>query len=138
VDPLTPQPGAGSGAGLTTRLRLALAEALRARDTIAVSALRSALGAIGNAEAVEPGVTAPAGSAGPYVAGAVSGLGAAEVPRRSLSAAQTEQIVRAEAAEREDAARGYERAGQAGRAGRLRREAQLLLAVLADDDRPGR
>ncbi|HXZ76959.1 MAG TPA: hypothetical protein VEH31_39645 [Streptosporangiaceae bacterium] len=128
----------GPAPGLTARLRLALAGALRARDTIAVSALRSALGAVGNAEAVEPGVTAPAGSAGPHVAGAVSGLGAAEVPRRSLSAAQAEQIVRAEAAEREDAARGYERAGQAARAGRLRREAQLLLAVLADDDRPGR
>src|SRR5262249_13453553 len=61
----------------TTRVRLALAEAPRARDTIAVSALRSALGAIGNAEAVEPGRTTPAGSAGPHVAGAVPGLGAA-------------------------------------------------------------
>ena len=138
MDPLRPETRARPGTDAQERLRLALAEALRARDMVAVSALRSALGAIGNAEAVEPGVTAPAGSAGPHVAGAVSGLGAAEGPRRSLSAAQTEQIVRAEAAEREDAARGYERAGQAGRAGRLRREAQLLLAVLADDDRPGR
>jgi uncharacterized protein YqeY len=138
VDPLRPEAGAGPGAGIRARLRRALAEALRARDTIAVSALRSALGAIGNAEAVEPGAVAPAGSAGPHVAGAVSGLGAAEVPRRSLSPAQIERIVRAEAAEREDAARGYEQAGQADRAGRLRREARLLLAVLADDDRAGR
>ena len=137
MDPLTPQPGAGPGGDVTTRLRLALAEALRARDTMAVSALRSALGAIGNAGAVGPGAPAAAGPAGPHIAGAVSGLGAAEVPRRDLSAAQIEQIVRAEAAEREDAARGYERAGQAGRAGRLRREAELLLAVLADDGRPG-
>jgi uncharacterized protein YqeY len=133
VDRLRPEPGGG----VQARLRLALAEALRARDTIAVSALRSALGAIGNAEAVEPGAAAPAGAAGPHVAGAVSGLGAAEVPRRSLSAAQIEQIVQAEATEREDGARGYERAGQADRASRLRREAQLLLAVLTDDDRPG-
>ena len=138
MDPLNPEAGAGPGADIRARLRLALAQALRARDTIAVSALRSALGAIGNAEAVEPGPAAPAGSAGPHVAGAVSGLGAADVPRRSLSAAQIEYIVRAEATEREDAARGYERAGQAGRAGRLRREAQLLLAVLTDDGRPGR
>jgi len=136
VDPLRPEADAGPGAGIRARLRLALAEALRARDTIAVSALRSALGAIGNAEAVEPGAAAPAGSAGPHVAGAVSGLGAAEVPRRSLSPAQIERIVREEAAEREDAARGYERAGHADRAGRLRREARLLLAVLADDDHP--
>jgi hypothetical protein len=138
VDPLRPEAGAGPSAGTRPRLRLALAEALRTRDTIAVSALRSALGAIGNAEAVEPGAAAAAGSAGPHVAGAVSGLGASEVPRRSLSEAQIEQIVQAEATEREDAARDYERAGQAGRADLLRREAQLLLAVLADDDRPGR
>jgi len=132
VDPLRPE----ADAGILARLRLALAEALRARDTIAVSALRSALGAIGNAEAVEPGAAAPAGSGGPHVAGAVSGLGAAEAARRSLSPAQIEGIVRAEAAEREDAARGYEQAGHADRATRLRREARLLLAVLADDDRP--
>jgi len=133
VDSLRPE----AGAGLRARLRLALAEALRARDTIAVSALRSALGAIGNAEAVEPGAATPAGSGGPHVAGAVSGLGAAEVARRSLSPAQIEGIVRAEAAEREDAARGYEQAGHADRADRLRREARLLLAVLADDSGPG-
>jgi uncharacterized protein YqeY len=120
------------------RLRLALAESLRARDTIAVSALRSALGAIGNAETVEPGTAAPTGSGSPHVAGAVAGLGAAEAPRRRLSAAEVEQIVRVEAGERERAAHDYERAGHADRAGRLRREAQLLLAVLTDDDRPGR
>ncbi len=142
VDPSTPEADAGPGADLTARLRQALAEALRAQDMVAVSALRSALGAIGNAEAVEPGAAAPAAlgrpadPGSPHVAGAVAGLGAAEVPRRSLSAAQIEQIVRAEATEREDAARGYERAGRADRADRLRREAQLLLAVLMDDDRP--
>jgi uncharacterized protein YqeY len=142
VDPFRPETGAGPGADLPARLRLALTEALRARDMVAVSALRSALGAIGNAEAVEPGAAAPAGlgrpadPGSPQVAGAVAGLGAAEVARRSLSAAQIEQIVRAEAAEREDAARGYERAGRADPADRLRREAQLLLAVLVDDDRP--
>ena len=105
---LRPEAGAGPGGGVQARLRLALAESLRARDTIAVSALRSALGAIGNAEA----------------------------ERRRLSAAEIEQIVRGEAGEREGAARDYEQAGHADRAGRLRREAQVLLAVLADEDRP--
>ena len=138
VDPLRPEAGAGPGGGVQARLQRALAEALRARDTIAVSALRSALGAIGNAEAVEPGAAAPTGSGSPHVAGAVAGLGAAEAPRRRLSAAEVEQIIRAEAGERERAARDYERAGHADRAGRLRREARLLLAVLTDDDRPGR
>jgi hypothetical protein len=137
VDPLRPEVGGGPGADLQARLRLALAEALRARDSIAVSALRSALGAIGNAEAVEPGAAAPTGSGSPHVAGAVAGLGAAEAERRRLSPAEIEQIVRAEADERQRAARDYERAGHADRAGRLRREAQLLLVVLADNERSG-
>ncbi|HXZ71498.1 MAG TPA: hypothetical protein VEH31_11605 [Streptosporangiaceae bacterium] len=138
MDPLRPGTGARAGADTRARLRLALAEALRARDMIAVSALRSALGAIGNAEAAEPGAAAPAGSAGPHVAGSVAGLGAAEVPRRSLSAAQVEQIVRVEAGERERAAAGYERAGHADRADRLRREVQVLRSVLTGEDQPGR
>ena len=138
MDSLRPEAGAGPGGGVQARLRLALAESLRTRDTIAVSALRSALGAIGNAEAVEPGAAAPTGSGSPHVAGAVAGLGAAEAPRRRLSAAEVEQIVRVEAGERERAVHDYERAGHADRAGRLRREARLLLAVLTDDDRPGR
>ena len=104
MDSLRPEAGAGPGGGVQARLRLALAESLRARDTIAVSALRSALGAIGNAEAVEPGTAAPTGSGSPHVAGAVAGLGAAEAPRRRLSAAEVEQIVRVEAGERERAA----------------------------------
>jgi len=142
VDPFTPEADAGPGADLTARLRLALAEALRARDTIAVSALRSALGAIGNAEAVEPGAVAPTGfgspadPGSPYVAGAAAGVGAAEAERRRLSTAEIEQLVLGEAGERERAARDYERAGHADRADRLRREAQVLLGVLADEDRP--
>jgi len=109
----------------------------------AVRPLRSALAAIGNAEAVEPGAPAPAGPGSPvdpgspHVAGAVAGLGAAEAERRRLSAAEIERIVRAEASEREGAACDYERAGHADRAGRLRREAQVLLAVLAQPDSLG-
>ena len=136
MDPLRPEADAGPGAGTRARLRLALAEALRARDMVTVSALRSALGAIGNAEAVEPGAAAPTGTGSPHVAGAAAGVGAAEAQRRRLSAADIGQIVLEEARERERAARDYERAGHADRAGRLRREAQVLLAVLADEDRP--
>ena len=43
------------GADMRKRLRRALDDAMRARDEVAASALRSALGAIGNAEAVQPG-----------------------------------------------------------------------------------
>jgi uncharacterized protein len=147
VDPPSPPPAAvaGPGTDVRARLRLALTGALRARDAIAVSALRLALSAIGNAEAVDPG---PAATADPssayvadpssaYVAGAAVGLGATEARRRSLSPAQAEQIVRAEAGERQRAARDYERAGHADQADRLRREALVLMAVVAGGGRPG-
>jgi len=45
--------------------------------------------------------------------------------------------VRAEAGERERAAREYERAGRADQAGRLRREARVLMSVVAGGDRRG-
>jgi hypothetical protein len=48
------QPGGEEpGPDIRSRLRLALTEALKARDKGAASALRSALSAIGNAEAAE-------------------------------------------------------------------------------------
>ena len=117
------------------RLRLALTGALRARDISAVSALRSALSAVSNAEAVDPG-PATAGPGSTYVAGAAVGVGATEARRRSLSTAETEQIVRAEAGERQRAAREYERAGHADQADRLRREARVLMSVVAGAARP--
>ena len=98
------------------RLRSALRDALRARDTTAASALRSALAAIENASAVPAGPPPPAAS-GPHFAGAAVGLGAGEAPRRHLTDGEAERIVRAERAEREAAAAGYERAGHAGRPG---------------------
>jgi uncharacterized protein len=139
VDPPSPAPAAvaGPGTDVRARLRLALTGALRARDAIAVSALRSALSATGNAEAVDPGPAATTGPGSTYVAGAAAGLGTTEARRRSLSTAQAEQIVRAEAGERERAARDYERAGHADQADRLRREALVLMAVVAAGDRPG-
>lgn len=69
-----------SRADIRTRLGRALTEALKARDAAAVSALRSALGAIGNAEAVdprEPRPGRPAASGSAHLAGAAAGLRAA-------------------------------------------------------------
>lgn len=148
MDPPSPPPVTGPGIDVRARLRLALTDALRARDIIAVSALRSALSAIGNAEAVDAEAVDPGGAAAPgaapahapgspYVAGAAVGLGATEARRHSLSTAETEQIVRAEAGERQRTAREYERAGHAGQADRLRREARVLMSVVAGGDRPG-
>jgi uncharacterized protein len=96
------------------RLHHALRDAMRARDSAAASALRSALAGLDNASAVPPG-QAPAAANGPHFAGAVAGLGAGEVPRRGLAAGEAERIVRAEIAEREAAAGGYEGAGTASR-----------------------
>lgn len=98
-----------------------------------MSALRSALGAIGNAEAVDPGTAGPGrpGASGSiHFAGAAAGLGAAEAERRHLAEADVAAIVRAEAAEREAAASQYERSGNAGRAAELRRGTRALLDAL--------
>src|SRR5690349_24508009 len=114
------------------RLHRALRDAMRTRDSVAASALRSALAALDNAGAVPP-APAPAAASGPHFAGAVVGLGAAEVPRRGLAAGEAERIVRAEIAEREAAAAGYEGAGRGEQARRLRREARILASVLDRD-----
>lgn len=148
VDPPSPPPVTGPGIDVRARLRLALTDALRARDIIAVSALRSALSAIGNAEAVDAEAVDPGGAAAPgaapahapgspYVAGRGRGSG-----RHGGAAAQPEhgrdRADRAgEAGERQRTAREYERAGHAGQADRLRREARVLMSVVAGGDRPG-
>src|SRR5436305_15289487 len=98
---------------LRQRLRNALPVAMKARDQLAVGALRATLAAIDNAEAVDHAQTVQGGLA---IERSPVGVGAAEVARRVLTGAQVEEIVRAEVAEREAAARQYERAGRADRA----------------------
>jgi uncharacterized protein YqeY len=123
---------AGQRRDLRERLSLALRTAIGDRDQAATAALRSALAAIANAEAVSSD-SAPAARTSPHFAGAATGLGGAEVARRELSETAIEDIVRAEAAERQLAADQYAEAGHAGHAARLRTEAGVLLAVLGDD-----
>ena len=82
---------------------------------MAMSALRSALGAISNAEAVPL---------------SIAGLGGAEVRRRVLTEDEATAIAATEAADRRAAARDYQAAGHAGRADRLRREARAIEAAL--------
>ena len=110
---------------------------------IAAAAIRSALAAIGNAEAVPsrptPGQTAgtaaaldatertPVGSE--HIAGAAAGLGAAEAERRHLTEADIAVIVRAEISDRRSAADQYDRLGRTERAERLRREADVLTGL---------
>jgi uncharacterized protein len=112
------------------RLQAALRVALKQRDTAAVSALRSTLAAIGNAEALPAQVSG--GSVGSqYVAGGIAGLGATEASRRVLTDAEIAGIVATEITERHTEAARYEQAGHPDRAGRLRREAHALADVMS-------
>jgi uncharacterized protein YqeY len=112
---------------LRQRLRDALPAAVKARDRVAVAALRATLAAIDNAEAVDRPATVDRNLA---IERIPVGVGAAEVARRVLTEVEVEQIVRAEVAEREAAARDYERADRPERAERLRAEIGVLAAHL--------
>jgi hypothetical protein len=109
---------------MRTHLRRALVTTARA--TAAITALRSALAAIDNAESV-PAEHLPTSVAGnEHVAGAAVGLGAAEVERRHLTEADVRSIVEKEAADRVAAADEYERLGRLDLAENLRAEADVL------------
>jgi hypothetical protein len=101
---------------------------MKSRNAAAISALRSAIAAIDNAEAVDASA-APRAGGGP-IAGAVSGLGAAEVPRRTLTEHEVDEIVRGEVAAREAAAAEYERLARPEQVQRLRAEAAALREVI--------
>ncbi len=113
------------GLPLRDRLRAALTAAMKRRDRCAAGALRSALGAIDNAEAVDASEV----RAGAIESSAV-GLGVAEARRRELTEADIERIVRTEIDERHAAATEYETLGRADRAADLRAEAQALTEQL--------
>ncbi|MFF3380140.1 hypothetical protein ACFYXF_45190 [Streptomyces sp. NPDC002680] len=104
---------------------------MRARDKVAVSALRATLGALDNAEAVPVGEAALRGVA---IEQAPVGAGATEAARQELSESRVESVVRAEVADRLDAAAQLTSPVHADRAERLRAEAAVLLRFL---DEPG-
>jgi uncharacterized protein YqeY len=112
---------------LRQRLRDALVAAMRERDRVAVTALRGALAAIDNAEAVDTSAVASGSLA---IESSPVGVGAAEVERRVLSDEDIVQIVRSEVADREAAAIDYDRAGRSERAQVLRAEVQVLSSHL--------
>jgi uncharacterized protein len=125
----TPDMPDAPGSEIRIALQRALRAAMKSRDTVAVSALRSALAAIANAEAVPAPAPAPA-AGGRHVAGAVEGVGAAETQRRQLSAAETALLVRDEITQRQAAAAHYRAAGHSDRSERLMREASALEEAL--------
>lgn len=112
--------------GLLADLRAELARAIRARDRVAASALRSALAAVENAEAADAATVPRAGTGDAPFARSLVGLGAGEAERRALTAAEVEAIVRAEVTDRQAAAREYRRLGRPEHADRLLAEAAVL------------
>jgi uncharacterized protein YqeY len=117
---------------MRTDLRRDLTAALKARDRVAIAALRSALAAIDNAEAV-PVDQSVHSTESEHVAGAV-GLGGAEVQRRQLTDTDLQAIVQNEVRERSVAARAYENADRHDLAERLRAEAEVLSRHLPTAD----
>ncbi len=121
------------GGDLREELRRHLNQAMRDRDRVATAALRDAIAALDNAEAIDPGddVTSAASE---YVAGGVVGLGAAEAERRVLDLVSQRAILRADIDARLDAAATYEHRGHPARGAQLRVEADVLRAVLEAAD----
>jgi uncharacterized protein len=115
---------------MRAKLRDGLKAALKARDNVAVAALRSALAAIDNAEAIPTDQLSDSATGDEHVAGSAVGVGAAEAARRHLTEADLRSIVEAEVRERSAAAQEYEQLGRMDLAERLHAEAEVLSRYL--------
>jgi hypothetical protein len=117
---------------LRAALRHGLTAALKARDTEALAALRTAIAAIDNAEAIAT-TDAHRPVTSPDIAGASSGVGSTEAVRQSLSGAQLRDIVREQITEYAREADRYDALGQPDAAHRLRHRGSILAAHLAPE-----
>lgn len=115
----------GDVAEFRERMNDALKDALRARDSNSIAAFRSALGAIANAEAVEPGTDR---ALKPKL-----GIGVGDVERRSLSLSELIEIVNGEVEEHMQGAGEYENLGRTDAANALRAQAAALVRFLRGD-----
>lgn len=109
------------------QMKLDLTAAMKAREMVAVSTLRTVLGAIDNAEAVP--VTTPL----EYSNGKTK-----DVPRKQLTLTDIEQILRQELNARQAAALKYQDLGKADEAARLQQEADLIADYLGRTQDVGR
>ena len=110
-------------------LRRGLTRAMKAREPDAVSALRTAIAAIDNAEAVPAPDESPATTSG-HIASAHAGIGATEAARRNLSPSEQQAILRDQVSAYNAEADRYAALGQQDAAARLRAQAGLLSAYL--------
>lgn len=99
---------------------------MRERDRPAVRAIRTALGAIANAEAVAAPkhLESPLGSVGL----------SRDVPRRELTADDVNEILRTEVRERRAVLADYERHGRTEQADDLRAELRVLVRYVGDTE----
>ena len=116
----------GQASAIRDRMRAGLTAAMKARDMPAVRAIRSALGAIDNAEAVDTTVSADQIDTTSTIAGAVAGAGSTEVLRLTLGDAEITAVLRAEIDDRLSAADEYRTAGAIDRADLLSTEARVI------------
>jgi uncharacterized protein YqeY len=114
---------------LRAALRADLVAAMKARDTDAVTALRTAIAAIDNAEAVDRPDGASA-TTSEHFAGAHVGVGSTEVTRRDLTLDDVQAVVSEQMAERLIEADRFDHLGRREAAARLRREATALAKYL--------
>lgn len=113
---------------LRALLQSSLLPAMRIGDTDTVAVVRSALSAIANAEAV-PALSTTPHRQGP-VAGAATGVGSTEAPRRELTPGEVREVVERERHERIQAAEESEAGGLGEYAARLRTQAAVLAFLL--------
>jgi uncharacterized protein len=106
---------------MVDRMRRDLTRARRSGDTAAVTALRTALSALANAEAVP--VPEPAARPSPPA-------WSPDVPRRALTPADQRAVLVAEIADRQDTVDLYTDHGRPQEASELRRQIQVLAAYL--------
>lgn len=123
---MAPSPGdpTDAAADLRVRMRIDLTAAMKARQPQVVAALRSALAALDNAEAV----AAPESSSAvaTHVAGAAAGVGATEEARRDLSWTQVQSVLTAQIEEYTEAADYCDGSSQPDSSAELRTRAAAL------------
>ena len=108
-----------------------LAAAIQRRDRPVVTALRTTLSQLANAEAVPAPADLDTSKASPHVAGATHGLGATEAPRATLTDERVRSIVAGERSELLAHAERLTKMCRRDEADGVRRAADTLAGLLA-------
>jgi hypothetical protein len=125
MTPVPPSEPLTDAQSMRNALRRDLVVAIKARDGDTTAALRTAMAAIDNSEAVDA-QSHPAPSGGAHIAGAASGVGSTEEIRRELTASELHAILQDQITEHIDEAERYDALDQAAAARRLRSRADVL------------